>query len=34
MSDYHIDIFWSDEDRAYIANLPDFEFCSGSRRNT
>ncbi len=26
--DYHIDIFWSDEDQAYIANLPDFEFCS------
>ena len=28
MTDYHIDIFWSDEDDAYIANLPDFEFCS------
>ncbi|MGE0597980.1 MAG: type II toxin-antitoxin system HicB family antitoxin [Dehalococcoidia bacterium] len=28
MTDYHIDIFWSDEDSAYIANLPDFEYCS------
>jgi predicted RNase H-like HicB family nuclease len=28
MTDYHIDIFWSDEDGAYIANLPDFEYCS------
>lgn len=26
--DYHIDIFWSDEDQSYIANLPDFEYCS------
>ena len=28
MRDHHIDIFWSAEDEAYIANLPDFEFCS------
>ena len=28
MTDYHIDIFWSEEDNAYIANLPDFEYCS------
>jgi predicted RNase H-like HicB family nuclease len=28
MADYHIDIFWSEEDQAHIANLPDFEFCS------
>ena len=25
---YHIDLFWSDEDECYIANLPDFQFCS------
>jgi len=26
--DYHIDIFFSEEDGGYIANLPDFEYCS------
>ena len=26
--DYHIDIFFSEEDGGYIANLPDFEHCS------
>lgn len=26
--DYHIDIFYSEEDDGYIANLPDFEYCS------
>ena len=25
---YHIDIFWSDEDGGYIANVPDLEYCS------
>lgn len=28
MSDYHINVFWSDEDRAYIATVPDLEGCS------
>jgi predicted RNase H-like HicB family nuclease len=28
MRDYHINIFWSEEDQAYIADLPDFEYCS------
>jgi predicted RNase H-like HicB family nuclease len=26
--DYHIDIFYSEEDECYVANLPDFEYCS------
>jgi predicted RNase H-like HicB family nuclease len=28
MRDYHINIFWSDEDEAYVADIPDLEFCS------
>ncbi len=26
--DYHINIFWSDEDRAYVADIPDLEGCA------
>lgn len=25
---YHIDIFWSDEDGGYVANVPDLLYCS------
>lgn len=25
---YHIDLFWSDEDGCWIANVPDLQFCS------
>ncbi len=28
MKDYHINIFWSDEDGGYIADIPDLESCS------
>jgi predicted RNase H-like HicB family nuclease len=28
LSDYHINIFYSDEDGAYIADIPDLESCS------
>ena len=28
MKDYHINIFWSDEDGAYVADVPDLEACS------
>lgn len=28
MKDYHINIFWSDEDAGYIADIPDLEACS------
>lgn len=28
MKGYHINIFYSDEDNCYIADIPDLEFCS------
>ncbi len=28
MSDYHINIFYSEEDGGYIADIPDLETCS------
>jgi len=28
MKDYHINIFYSDEDEAYVADIPDFVHCS------
>ncbi len=28
MSDDHINIFYSDEDGAYVADIPDFDACS------
>jgi predicted RNase H-like HicB family nuclease len=28
MRDYHINIFYSEDDDAYIADIPDFEMCS------
>ena len=28
MADYHINIFYSDEDGGYIADIPDLEYCS------
>ena len=28
MKDYHINIFWSDEDDAYVADIPDLISCS------
>lgn len=27
-TDYHINIFFSQEDGCYVADLPDFEYCS------
>ena len=29
MSDYHINLFYSDADGGYIADIPDLEACSG-----
>ena len=26
--DYHINVFWSDEDDAYVADIPDLAQCS------
>jgi predicted RNase H-like HicB family nuclease len=28
MSDYHINLFYSDEDDGYIADIPDLDVCS------
>jgi len=28
MQDYHINIFYSDDDEGYIADIPDLEACS------
>jgi predicted RNase H-like HicB family nuclease len=28
MKDYHINIFYSEEDEGYIADIPDLEYCS------
>jgi predicted RNase H-like HicB family nuclease len=31
MKDYHINIFYSEEDGGYIADIPDLEACSALR---
>jgi predicted RNase H-like HicB family nuclease len=28
MSEYHINLFWSDEDRCWVADIPDLRYCS------
>ena len=28
MKDYHINVFWSDEDECYVADIPDLLHCS------
>jgi len=28
MKDYHINVFWSDEDESYVADIPDLFPCS------
>jgi predicted RNase H-like HicB family nuclease len=28
MKDYHINIFYSEDDEGYIADIPDLEFCT------
>jgi predicted RNase H-like HicB family nuclease len=32
MSDYHINLFYSDEDEGYVADVPDLESCSAFGR--
>lgn len=29
MKDYHINVFHSEEDGGYIADIPDLQYCSG-----
>jgi len=33
MTDYHINIFYSDEDEGYIADIPDLSYCSAFGEN-
>ena len=28
MTKYHIDVFYSEDDEGYIANIPDLRYCS------
>lgn len=28
MKDYHINVFWSEEDGTWVADIPDLRFCS------
>jgi len=28
MRDYHINVFWSEEDESYVADIPDLVACS------
>jgi predicted RNase H-like HicB family nuclease len=28
VSDYHVNIFWSDDDGGYVADIPDLRACS------
>lgn len=28
MKDYHINLFWSDEDGGWVADIPDLKHCS------
>jgi len=30
MRDYHINVFYSEDDSGYIADIPDLKFCSAS----
>jgi len=30
MKEYHINIFYSKDDKSYIADIPDLKFCSAS----
>lgn len=33
MSDYAINVFWSDEDQAWVADIPDLVHCSALGAN-
>jgi predicted RNase H-like HicB family nuclease len=30
MKDYHINVFWSDEDGCWVADIPDLKYCSAT----
>ena len=29
MKDYHINVFYSEQDGCYVADIPDLKYCSG-----
>ena len=33
MKDYHINVFYSEDDNGYIADIPDLEYCSAFGSN-
>jgi predicted RNase H-like HicB family nuclease len=32
VKDYHINVFYSDDDKGYIADIPDLKYCSAYGR--
>jgi hypothetical protein len=32
MKDYHINVFYSEKDKCYVADIPDLKFCSPLER--
>lgn len=30
MKDYHINVFYSDQDKCYVADIPDLQYCSAA----
>lgn len=32
MREYHINLFWSEEDGSWVADIPDLEYCSAFGR--
>jgi predicted RNase H-like HicB family nuclease len=28
VKDYHVNVFWSEEDGCYVADIPDLRYCS------
>jgi hypothetical protein len=32
MKDYHINVFYNDDDGCYVADIPDLKYCSVLRR--
>ena len=34
MKNYHINLFWSDEDACWVADIPDLKYCSAFGEET
>jgi predicted RNase H-like HicB family nuclease len=33
MRDYHINVFYSEKDKCYVADIPDLKYCSAFGKN-